>query len=48
MTFSSENCEPTCDRAQGFLLSRPVVGDTMEALLAVGRMSVDFSATPRL
>jgi diguanylate cyclase (GGDEF)-like protein len=37
-----------CYRAQGFLLSRPVVGDTMEALLAVGRIPVDFSAAPRL
>jgi diguanylate cyclase (GGDEF)-like protein len=37
-----------CYRAQGFLLSRPVVGDTMAALLAVGRIPVDFSAAPRL
>jgi EAL domain-containing protein (putative c-di-GMP-specific phosphodiesterase class I) len=37
-----------CYRAQGFLLSRPVVGDTMEALLAVGWIPVDFSAAPRL
>lgn len=37
-----------CYRAQGFLLSRPVVGDVMESLLARGRISVDFSAAPRL
>jgi diguanylate cyclase (GGDEF)-like protein len=37
-----------CYRAQGFLLSRPVVGDAMEALLAVGRVPVDFSTAPRL
>jgi len=37
-----------CYRAQGFLLSRPVTGDAMEALLAVGRIPVDFSAAPRL
>jgi diguanylate cyclase (GGDEF)-like protein len=37
-----------CYRAQGFLLSRPVVGDAMEALLAGGRIPVDFSAAPRL
>ncbi len=37
-----------CYRAQGFLLSRPVVGETMEALLAVGRIPVDFSTAPRL
>jgi diguanylate cyclase (GGDEF)-like protein len=37
-----------CYRAQGFLLSRPVVGDKMEALLAVGRIPVAFSAAPRL
>ena len=37
-----------CYRAQGFLLSRPVVGDGMEALLARGRIPVDFSAAPRL
>ena len=37
-----------CYRAQGFLLSRPVVGDAMEALLASGRIPVDFSAAPRL
>jgi EAL domain-containing protein (putative c-di-GMP-specific phosphodiesterase class I) len=37
-----------CHRAQGFLLSRPVPGDAMEALLARGRIPVDFSAAPRL
>jgi diguanylate cyclase (GGDEF)-like protein len=37
-----------CQRAQGFLLSRPIVGTEMEALLAKGRISVDFSATQRL
>ncbi len=37
-----------CYRAQGFLLSRPVAGDAMEALLARGRIPVDFSAVPRL
>jgi diguanylate cyclase (GGDEF)-like protein len=37
-----------CYRAQGFLLSRPVVGDAMEALLGKGRIPVDFSAAPRL
>jgi EAL domain-containing protein (putative c-di-GMP-specific phosphodiesterase class I) len=36
-----------CHRAQGFLLSRPVAGDAMEALLARGRIPVDFSAAPR-
>ena len=33
-----------CHRAQGFLLSRPISGDQMEALLRRGRVSVDFSA----
>ncbi|GAC1634885.1 MAG: hypothetical protein NVS4B6_00940 [Mycobacterium sp.] len=37
-----------CYRAQGFLLSRPVVGDAMEALLAKGRIAIDLSAAPRL
>jgi diguanylate cyclase (GGDEF)-like protein len=37
-----------CYRAQGFLLSRPVVGEAMEALLVRGRIPVDFSAPPRL
>ena len=36
-----------CQRAQGFLLSRPIVGTEMEALLAKGRISVDFSAAQR-
>jgi diguanylate cyclase (GGDEF)-like protein len=35
-----------CHRAQGFLLSRPVPGDTMESLLAEGRVAVHFPATP--
>jgi EAL domain-containing protein (putative c-di-GMP-specific phosphodiesterase class I) len=35
-----------CHRAQGFLLSRPVAGDAMEALLAQRRIPVQFSATP--
>ena len=33
-------------RAQGFLLSRPVAGDAMEALLAQRRIPVQFSAAP--
>jgi diguanylate cyclase (GGDEF)-like protein len=37
-----------CYRAQGFLLSRPVAGGAMEALLARGRIPVDFSAAQRL
>ncbi|MFG1929276.1 putative bifunctional diguanylate cyclase/phosphodiesterase [Mycobacterium sp. NPDC048908] len=37
-----------CHRAQGFLLSRPVPGDAMEALLTRGVIPVDFSAAPRL
>ncbi len=37
-----------CYRAQGFLLSRPVNGAAMEALLAKGRIAVDLSAAPRL
>ena len=32
-----------CHRAQGFLLSRPVPGEAMEALLAKGRIPVSFS-----
>ncbi|MGU3499533.1 putative bifunctional diguanylate cyclase/phosphodiesterase [Mycobacterium sp. C31M] len=32
-----------CHRAQGFLLSRPIPGEEMEALLRRGRVSVDFS-----
>ena len=37
-----------CHRAQGFLLSRPVVGREMEALLARGRVPVNFSAAPHV
>jgi len=37
-----------CHRAQGFLLSRPVAGEAMEALLGSGRIAVAFSAAPRL
>jgi diguanylate cyclase (GGDEF)-like protein len=37
-----------CHRAQGFLLSRPIPGDRMRALLAEGRIPVDFSAASRL
>jgi diguanylate cyclase (GGDEF)-like protein len=33
-----------CHRAQGFLLSRPVPGDAMEALFAARRMSMPFLA----
>jgi diguanylate cyclase (GGDEF)-like protein len=36
-----------CHRAQGFLLSRPVPGETMESLLADGRVPVHFPAAPR-
>ena len=35
-----------CYRAQGFLLSRPVAGDAMEALLAQRRIPLPFSAAP--
>jgi EAL domain-containing protein (putative c-di-GMP-specific phosphodiesterase class I) len=35
-----------CHRAQGFLLSRPLAGEQMEALLAKGRVPVHFSAAP--
>jgi diguanylate cyclase (GGDEF)-like protein len=35
-----------CHRAQGFLLSRPVAGDAMEALLAQRRIPLQFSAAP--
>ena len=35
-----------CHRAQGFLLSRPVAGDAMEALLAQRRIPMQFSAAP--
>jgi diguanylate cyclase (GGDEF)-like protein len=37
-----------CYRAQGFLLSRPVAGDAMEALLAKGRIPMHLSAAPRV
>ncbi|GAB7071157.1 bifunctional diguanylate cyclase/phosphodiesterase [Mycolicibacterium hodleri] len=37
-----------CHRAQGFLLSRPLAGDEMAALLAKGRVPVHFSAAPSL
>jgi EAL domain-containing protein (putative c-di-GMP-specific phosphodiesterase class I) len=37
-----------CHRAQGFLLSRPLSGDDMAALLAEGRVAVNFAATPTL
>ncbi|MGV0853264.1 putative bifunctional diguanylate cyclase/phosphodiesterase [Mycolicibacterium phlei] len=40
--------EHGCHRAQGFLLSRPVPGPEMAALLAQGRIAVDFGAAPRL
>ena len=33
-----------CHRAQGFLLSRPVAGDAMEALLAARRLPMPFLA----
>ncbi|MGH3970722.1 MAG: EAL domain-containing protein, partial [Mycobacterium sp.] len=33
-----------CHRVQGFLLSRPVAGDTMESLLAMGRIPLPFLA----
>ena len=35
-----------CYRAQGFLLSQPLPDDATEALLAVGRVPVRFSAKP--
>ncbi|WP_051574419.1 EAL domain-containing protein [Mycobacterium sp. URHB0044] len=35
-----------CHRAQGFLLSHPLSGEDMEALLAKGRVPVHFSVTP--
>ncbi|MCT7659055.1 putative bifunctional diguanylate cyclase/phosphodiesterase [Mycobacterium deserti] len=37
-----------CHRAQGFLLSRPVPGGEMAALLAQGRIPLHFSATPHV
>jgi diguanylate cyclase (GGDEF)-like protein len=36
-----------CHRAQGFLLSPPLSGAELGALLAKGRVSAQFSATPR-
>jgi diguanylate cyclase (GGDEF)-like protein len=35
-----------CHRAQGFLLSRPLIGDDMVRLLTEGRVPVNFAATP--
>lgn len=40
--------EHGCHRAQGFLLSRPVPGPEMEALLAQGRIPLDLVAPPPL
>ncbi|MBS1694668.1 MAG: EAL domain-containing protein [Actinobacteria bacterium] len=37
-----------CHRAQGFLLSRPIPGPDMEALLTKGRIPVHFSPAPSL
>jgi diguanylate cyclase (GGDEF)-like protein len=37
-----------CHRAQGFLLSHPLSGAEMEALLVKGRIPIHFSATPRI
>lgn len=37
-----------CHRAQGFLLSRPLIGEDMASLLAKGRVPIHFSATPSL
>lgn len=37
-----------CYRAQGFLLSKPILGREMQALLAEGRVPVHFSAAPRM
>jgi diguanylate cyclase (GGDEF)-like protein len=34
-----------CPRAQGFLLSQPLAGEAMAALLSIGRVSMPFSAT---
>ena len=31
-----------CHRAQGYLLSRPIAGDTMEALMSAGRLPMPF------
>jgi EAL domain-containing protein (putative c-di-GMP-specific phosphodiesterase class I) len=35
-----------CQRAQGFLLSEPLAGDEMQALLAKGGVSIHFPAVP--
>ena len=35
-----------CRRAQGFLLSRPLSGDAMAALLSIGWLPMPFSTTP--
>jgi diguanylate cyclase (GGDEF)-like protein len=37
-----------CHRAQGFLLSRPLPADAMAALLAKGRIPVQFSSASRI
>jgi diguanylate cyclase (GGDEF)-like protein len=37
-----------CHRAQGFLLSRPLPAEDMQALLAAGRIPVDFSTSRTL
>lgn len=37
-----------CYRAQGFLLSKPILGSEMQTLLAKGRVPVHFSAAPRM
>ncbi|MDV3126589.1 EAL domain-containing protein [Mycobacterium sp. 21AC1] len=37
-----------CYRAQGFLLSKPILGHEMQQLLAKGRVPVHFSAAPRM
>jgi diguanylate cyclase (GGDEF)-like protein len=37
-----------CHRAQGFLLSRPLAGEDMAALLAKGRVAVHFSTSPSI
>ena len=37
-----------CYRAQGFLLSKPILGSEMMDLLAKGRVPVHFSTAPRM
>lgn len=37
-----------CYRAQGFLLSKPILGNEMMDLLAKGRVPVHFSTAPRM